>query len=113
MHHTNTHFWDQLAIKSYRSILKAKPGSALIHNNLGLAYVRVGNLAQAARSFRKAIRCDREYADPHYHLGTTEELMGNPDKALKHFKEFRRLTQEDPEVVEQILKRLERSDPAF
>ena len=107
----NTRFWDELAIQSYRTILKSKPNSALIHNNLGLAYVRIGKLNKAIRSFQRAIKCDPQYLDAHYHLGATCQKVGDLKGAARHLSRYKKLrTERDDKPapdVQELLDRLE------
>ncbi len=85
---SNRAFWDELAVQSYKSILKEKPDSALIHKNLGLAYVRMGRLNKAVRSFQRAVKNDKSYSEAYYHLGTTLQKMGKAKEALRAFANY-------------------------
>lgn len=101
----NTEFWDELAISSYKQILKKRPNSALIHKNLGLAYVRVGRLNKAVRSFERAIKADKSFTEAYYHLGTTLYKMGKKSQAIRSLTKYAKLQQEEP-VVEELLDSL-------
>lgn len=91
----NTKFWDQLVLQSYKILLKRKPDSALIHTNLGLAYVRMKKDNKAVRSFQRAIKCDKAYAEAYYHLGMTYKRMGKIEEALRSFLHYSRLNKKD------------------
>lgn len=91
----NTQFWDQLVLQSYKILLKRKADSPLIHTNLGLAYVRMKKDNKAVRSFQRAIKCDKEYADAYYHLGMTYKRMGKIEEALRCFHQYTRVNQKD------------------
>ena len=105
----STSFWDELAIQSYKTILKQKPEHPVIHHNLGLAYVRTGDLKKAASSFRKATRYDKSYAEAYYHLATTLQRLGNSASAIRAFGHYNRIQSERREstpIVAEMLSRL-------
>ncbi|MDF2578247.1 MAG: Anaphase-promoting complex, cyclosome, subunit 3 [Chlamydiales bacterium] len=83
---TNTTFWDRLAVKSYRAMLRYKPQHALLHMNLGLAYIRLGQTPQAIRSLKKAIQCDSQHLEPSYHLAALYLQLGNHKEALHYYR---------------------------
>lgn len=87
----NTQFWDELAIQSYKAILKKNPGESKIHKNLGLAYGRTGRLNKAARSFERAVKYDKDFAEAYYHLGTTYQKLGKKAEAIRSFNKYQKL----------------------
>mgnify|MGYP003990912477 CR=1 FL=1 len=104
----NTRFWDELVIQSYKTILRRKPESALIHTNLGLAYVRVNKDKKAVRSFQRALKYNKKYAEAYYHLGMTYKRLGKIEEALRCFNNYNKLTVKknthDPFVDEVVAK---------
>ena len=47
------------------------------HNNLGLAYMNLGRMAEAEEQFREALRLKPEYPQAHLNLGL---LLGQQNK---------------------------------
>lgn len=85
---SNTHFWDELAIQSYKSLIKKNPQNPLLHKNLGLAYTRVGKLNKAVRSLQRAIKADKDFLEAYYHLGTLYEQLGKKPEAIRAFSNY-------------------------
>ncbi len=105
----NSEFWDDLAIESYRAILKTKPDSAIVHKNLGLAYMRRGRDNKAVRSFQRAVKCDVNFAEAYYHLGTACNRLGRSKEAVRSLKHYKRLMDEakgTSPVVSDLLEQL-------
>lgn len=84
----NTQFWDELAVQSYKTILKSNPDNALVHKNLGLAYARQGKINKAARAMQKAIKADKECLEAYYHLGTFYRELGKETEAKRAFNNY-------------------------
>jgi predicted Zn-dependent protease len=84
----NRQFWDELAIQSYLTILKKKPTESMIHNNLGLAYVRINRCNKAVRSFQRAIKHDKNFSEAYYHMGTTLQKLGKRKEAIRAFNNY-------------------------
>lgn len=107
---SNTQFWDELAIQSYRTILKKSPKNPLVHKNLGLAYMRMNRLNKAARSFQRAIKNNKAYVEAYYHLGTCYERLGKKVEAIRAFNNYNKHIKKgqinDSSVVSQIIKKL-------
>ncbi len=85
MFQTDTRFWDELAVQCYKDLLKHDPSNALIHNNLGIAYVRMDKLTKAVGCFQRAIKCKKNYSEAYYHLGTLYERLGKKAEAIRCF----------------------------
>jgi len=64
----------------------AEESSPEIHNNLGRAQLRRGDLEQAQLEYRKALALDPNSADALLNLGTIERLKGNA-AAAEHYVE--------------------------
>ncbi len=58
-----------------------------IHNNLGLAYDRIGKYEEAVRELKEALRLNPDYIEVHNNLGVTYDRMGMPDEAVNELKE--------------------------
>lgn len=105
----STHFWDELAIDSYKRILKEKPKVALAHYHLGLAYLRIGRDNKAIRCFERTVALDKTYANAYYHMGVAHQARGNEAHALRAFKKYNKLMREKrqkSEIVEQFVSLL-------
>lgn len=105
----NTAFWDKLAIRCYRKLIKMNDKVALIHNNLGLAYLRTQKINQAIKSFKKAIRCDEKYMEPYYHLGKVYHDLGERKKALSYYTQYEVLNAQKkgkPKIVAELVAKL-------
>jgi len=61
-----------------------KSGAAVAHNNLGLALTSKGELAEAADSFREALRIQPDFAEAHVNLAVALEYLERSAEALKH-----------------------------
>ena len=62
--------------------LALRPGSAFVHNGLGIALVHRQKPAEAVVAFRKAIDLKPEYALAYYNLGVALEKMNELDEAV-------------------------------
>ncbi len=105
----NTKFWDELVVQSYKTILKRKPNSALIHTNLGLAYVRMDKDKKAVRSFLRSIKYDKMNPDTYYHLGTAYQRLRKRTEALRAFANYNKLMRRKKgkrPVVDDLIQRL-------
>lgn len=77
------------AIEMSRRALQ-KPGyarPALAHTNIGLAYLKKGELAQAEEHFLTALDYQPGLAEAHHNLGLVYERLGNRHKAILSFRE--------------------------
>lgn len=110
MFQTNTRFWDELAVQCYRNLLKQDSSNALLHNNLAIAYVRLGRLNKAVRSFQRAIKHQKDYAEAYYHLGMLYRQLEKRVEAIRCFnnyhKHMKKARKHDP-LVEDMLSELE------
>jgi len=107
-------FWDSLVIQSYQVLLKRNPNNPMIHKNLGLAYLRTHQLRKAIRSFRKAIKCDNQYAEAHYHLGNVYQETGAITAAIRCFVRYNEIVSNEKHgnvVVNELLKKLKEMKP--
>ncbi|MCZ7400350.1 MAG: tetratricopeptide repeat protein [Candidatus Methanoperedens sp.] len=62
-----------------------------IHNNLGLAYDRIGKYEEAIKELNEALRLNPDYIEVHNNLGVTYDRMGMPEEAVNELKEALKL----------------------
>jgi tetratricopeptide (TPR) repeat protein len=75
------------AIAAYRSIIRVKPGLAIVHANLGSALQKSGALGEAILAYRDALRIDANLVEVHSNLGTIFHLQGKLNKAASCYRE--------------------------
>jgi len=85
------------AIVEFKKAAAIDPHSALARNNIGVAYRRSGNLAQAARWFQKAIRADARYAKAYYNLGG---VLQRQERFAAAARAYARAIEQDPEFLD-------------
>lgn len=106
-----TVFWDNLAIESYKFLLKKNPRSGLVYNNMGLAYLRLQQATKAIRSFKKAIKYAEGHTEARYHLGRIYQSQGLTGMAIRCFVEFHKTKQEKDgrggDFVSELIERLQ------
>lgn len=64
--------------------LPYSPTPAICHSDLGLAYLRLGQLQQAVASLEHAIMLQPDLADAHSYLAETVTQLGEVEKAIAH-----------------------------
>ena len=92
----DTEFWDQLAINTYKSLLKKNPDTSFLHQNLALAYMRTNKTNKAITSLKRAIKCDNKNIDAYYHLATFYYQTKQYRQALIQFKKYKKLVLKNP-----------------
>lgn len=81
-------------LTEYYSFFQLTSGIGLnhnIHNNLGLAYDKIGMFEKAIQELHEALHLDPGYIEVHNNLGVTYYKMGLIDEAEKELKEATRL----------------------
>jgi protein O-mannosyl-transferase len=97
----------EASFKSYNRALEMNPGKGMYHNNAGTCLFSIGNYAEAAKAFQKAIEIDKYDTDAGCNLGSAYGAMGEAYKgqrdianANKMFmlaiESFKKVTQIDP-----------------
>ena len=61
------------AISCYKYAIQIKDNDARVLNNLGNAYLEIGEYSKAIKSFHKAIELDDEYPEAHYSISLVYE----------------------------------------
>lgn len=102
----NTRFWDEMAIQSFQAILKEKPNQPKVHCDLGLAFIRVGKVNKAIRSFIRAIKIDKDFADAYYHLGKAYLSEHKEVEACRCFKNYTKLKAQSKEDAGEVVSNL-------
>jgi len=73
-----------LAIETYRRILKIDPKNALVYNNMGNAFRGKGDLETAIDCYQKALKINPSDVNSHNNLGVALTEVENFDDALKY-----------------------------
>lgn len=74
----------KLALDQFGRALARDPNNADIHNYLGFAYRKSGNLDAAFRSYGEALRLDPKHKGAHEYLGEAYLMVNNLAKAEEH-----------------------------
>ena len=74
------------AVSAYEAILDNEPKNAQVLNKTGVAYQELGNLNRSERYYRKAMKCERDFASPINNLGTVEYEKKHYSKAIVLYK---------------------------
>jgi len=81
----------------WRHAVSAVPESNIAHNNLGDAMFELGELAEAMKHYRQALRINPNYATAHNNLGNAMLERGELGEAIKHYRQALRI---NPAYVE-------------
>lgn len=83
--HTRNKVWtDELAFWSDE--VRKFPDNARLHNDLGLAYMRLGRLDEAVSEYKLGLELIPDYADIHYNLGLAYQKLGRTEEAVEEYK---------------------------
>ncbi|MHA1720222.1 MAG: tetratricopeptide repeat protein [Promethearchaeota archaeon] len=74
------------AISCYKYAIQIKDNDARVLNNLGNAYLEIGEYSKAIKSFHKAIELDDEYPEAHYSISLVYESLSQYQKAIVHLE---------------------------
>ena len=78
-----------LALKEYLPAQKFNPKSALLNFKIGNAYLYTNEKYKAIDYLERAYKLNPEVDDfLYFYLGMVEQLQGNFDQAIKHYKKF-------------------------
>jgi tetratricopeptide (TPR) repeat protein/Leucine-rich repeat (LRR) protein len=84
------------AIGAFRAALALRPGTAVVHESLGIALRQKKEYKAAIAELKEAIRLAPKFAKPHYHLGVVLGDKAEYEAAIAEFKEAIRLDPKDP-----------------
>ncbi len=105
-------------LTKYYSFFQLTKGTGLshyIHNNLGIAYDRMGRFDEALKELNEALRLNPEYIEVHNNLAVTHYKMGNYEESLGELRVAVRLNPDYTEAhsnLGSLYGRLERYDEA-
>ena len=98
-----------------KSAVEREDGSAIAWTELGATQRMRGEFRDAASSYEKAIAADPRYAPAWRNLGVVSDLyLGDPNRALKAFEQYKELTGEDKPVsgwIAELRQRLGLAQP--
>ncbi|MGV1098338.1 M48 family metalloprotease [Thiovibrio sp. JS02] len=79
------------AISLYEQAARKAPGQSLLHNGLGLAYLKANRLGEAKKSLHKAADLNGEYFETHFGLGYAYLKEGDLGRAKMHLEKSMKL----------------------
>ena len=83
---------DEEAVGELNSALTQYPASAEGLNRLGIAYRRLGRMAEARAAYERAISADPAMPAPHRNLAVLLDLyLAQPVAALDHYERYQQL----------------------
>jgi len=74
------------AMDFYQAVLKGAPGNASVLNKIGICQLQMRRDKEAKKSFDRAIRIDRSYADAYNNLGVAYYSLRNYRAAIKQYE---------------------------
>ncbi len=78
-----------------------------LHNNLGVALMRLGRSSEAGTEFERAAALDPEEADYHVNLGLARLALKQPSSAVAEFERARKFDPDDKETRALLIATLE------
>ena len=75
----------------FRHALKVTEYNWFVHNHLGAAFYKKGQIDEAIRHYREALRLNPDFAQAHNNLGAALEKEGQTDEAIRQYQEALRL----------------------
>jgi tetratricopeptide (TPR) repeat protein len=98
-----------------RSAVERESGNAIAWTELGATQRMRGEFRDAAKSYEQAIAADPRYAPAWRNLGVVSDLyLGDPNRALKAFEQYKELSGEDKPVsgwIAELRQRLGLAQP--
>jgi tetratricopeptide (TPR) repeat protein len=84
------------AIEHYRCSLRAGSPDATAAFNLGTALETLGRWSEAIEAYQQAVDLEREFADAHFNLARLYEQAGRQEAAVRHLREYQKLSECEP-----------------
>ena len=88
-YHRNQVWKDEVAL--WTDVVKKSPDKARGYDNLGVAYYQQGQINEAIKEYKTAIRLDPNSHDAHYDLAVAYNKQGRLDDAVEEFNAALRL----------------------
>lgn len=101
------------ALTSYRLGLRENPNDPRILQNMGIAFTKTGQIAEAVKHYRKALELDGSLTGAHYGLAFLLIKQGDTEKAAMHLRAFLARPPKGPDAdrwiqhAETVLHRIE------
>lgn len=87
--------WER-AMRDFRMATRIRPDFARAHNNLGVAYARLGLTDKAREAYLAAIAADPEFAEPRQNLGNLALRAGDPRRAMEWYEVALKMQKNNP-----------------
>jgi tetratricopeptide (TPR) repeat protein len=103
-------------VSFYRRLVLLEPQDARLYNQLGLAQLEAGKLADAQASLSRAVQLDFASADAHFNLGRCYERERQLDSALQSYQAAADLAPDDARMQRRLIElliQLEQEDAVF
>lgn len=98
------------AITLLESAAKKHPRSADVHNLLGYAHRKEGNLERSFTHYQRALDLDPEHRGAHEYIGEAWLMRGDATKARGHLNELARICRSDCEEFRDLAKAIAEFD---
>ena len=85
------------SIEFWKNIIQNAPGKARAYNNYGVHMAEEDRYKEALPYFKKAIKMDDFYPDPHNNIALCYSAIGQIDLAIKHLKHSIKINPRSPE----------------
>jgi tetratricopeptide (TPR) repeat protein len=82
------------AVEHYRRSLQSLRTFPTAAFNLGTALEELGRWSDAISAYLRAIQADERFADAHFNLARLYEQQGQRAEAIRHLREYQKLSQE-------------------
>lgn len=101
-------------LEQLKELAQLEPDDPVVHYGLGMEYLRVGEAANAAASFRRVVELKPDYSAAYRELGKALEKLGQVAEAIGAYEKGKEVGQAkgDLQTVKEIdvfLRRLEKS----
>lgn len=73
-------------LEKLKALAEGEPDRAELHYNMGVAYLRLGDLSSGRKAFLRATDLDPKVGDAWYNLGALAEQDGDLDRALRSYQ---------------------------
>ncbi len=84
--HRQVSFWNN-DFTLFSHALDVTQNNYIAHNNLGVAYYKLGRYQEAIEAYKQAIRIKPDYADAHYNLGVACDKLSRWQDEIEAYKQ--------------------------